>query len=138
MLDLVWRFKAWEDKKFRICAVCVQRELESQRHQLRQASQWADQAQRERISLCGELELKIRLSQENYTRCRQEFQELRRRCNREERLTQHRLEELSVQQRRDPDTVSRLLTQIRELQDKIDFLSDAREFHDPESGSNSG
>ena len=105
-----------------------QRELESQRHQWRQASQWADQAQRDRISLCGELELKNRLYQENYTKCRQEFQE----------LTQHRLEEHSVQQKRDPDTVSQLLTQLRELQDKIDFLSDAREFHDPELGSSSG
>ena len=43
-----------------------------------------------------------------------------------------------MQQKRDPDTVSQLLTQIRELQDKVDFLSDAREFHDPESGSSSG
>ena len=43
-----------------------------------------------------------------------------------------------MQQKRDPDTVSQLLTQIRELQDKVDFFSDAREFHDPESGSSSG
>ena len=43
-----------------------------------------------------------------------------------------------MQQKRDPDTVSQLLTQIKELQDKVDFLSDAREFHDPESGSSSG
>ena len=43
-----------------------------------------------------------------------------------------------MQERRDPDTVSQFLIQIRELQDKVYFLSHAREFHDPESGSNSG
>ena len=43
-----------------------------------------------------------------------------------------------MQQKRDPDSVSQLLTQIRELQCKADFLPDAREFHDPESGSSSG
>ena len=43
-----------------------------------------------------------------------------------------------MQQKRDPETVSQFLTQIKELQDKEDFLSDAREFHDPESGSRSG
>ena len=32
-----------------------QRELESQRLQLLEANQWADQAQRERIHLCSEL-----------------------------------------------------------------------------------
>ena len=130
--------KAWERRNSEFALYESQRELESQRHQLRQASQWAGQAQRERISWCGELELKNRLYQENYTRCRQEFQELRKLCSREERLTQHRLEEHSMQQKRDPDTVSQLLTQIRELQGKEDFLSDAREFHDPESGSSSG
>ena len=36
-----------------------------------------------------------------------------------------------MQQKRDSDTVSQLLTQIGELQEKEDFLSDAREFHDP-------
>ena len=61
---------------------------------------------------CGELELKNRLYQDNYTKSCQEFQELRKRCNGEERLTQHRLEEHSVQQKWDPDTVSQLPTQI--------------------------
>ena len=36
-----------------------------------------------------------------------------------------------MQQEQDPDTVIQLLTQIGELQEKVDFLSDAREFHDP-------
>ena len=35
-------------------------------------------------------------------------------------------------------TVSELMTQIRELQNKVNSLSDAREFYDSESGSSSG
>ena len=56
------------------------RELESQRRQLLEANQWADQAQRERIHLCSELEMKNRLHQECYARSCQEIEELRRRC----------------------------------------------------------
>ena len=37
---------------------------------------------------------------------------------------------LSLHQERNPTTVGQLLTQIQELQDKINFLSDAREFYD--------
>ena len=95
-LDLIWRFKAWEEKKIQNLR-CMSRNVSLNLNDInqRQASQWADQAQRERISLCGELELKIRLYQEKLHKgVVQEFQELRRRCNREERLTQHRLEEL--------------------------------------------
>ena len=54
------------------------RELESQRLQLHQANQSADQAQRDKISLYGELELRNRLLQENRTRDCQEIQELER------------------------------------------------------------
>ena len=50
--------KVWERRNSEFVLYESQRELASQRHQLRQASQWPDQAQRERISLCGELELK--------------------------------------------------------------------------------
>ena len=38
-----------------------QRELESQRRQQLKASQWAEQAQRQRIHLCSELDMKNRL-----------------------------------------------------------------------------
>ena len=61
------------------------RELESQRRQLVEANQWADQAQRERIHLCGELEMKNFLHQECYARSCQEIEELRRRCYKEEK-----------------------------------------------------
>ena len=43
----------------------INRELESQRLELYQANQWADQAQREKISLCGELEMSTGLFLEN-------------------------------------------------------------------------
>ena len=41
-------------------------------------------------------------------------------------------------QQRDPQTVSQLLAQMRESQDKVNSLSDAREFHDPETAGSSG
>ena len=40
-------------------------ELESQRLELYQANQWADQAQRERINLCGKIEMRNRQFQES-------------------------------------------------------------------------
>ena len=44
------------------------RGLESQRLQLLEANQWADQAQQERILLCSELKMKNRHHQERYAR----------------------------------------------------------------------
>ena len=61
-----------------------QRELGSQRRQLLEASQWAEQAQRERVHLCSEMEVKNRLHQECYAISRHEIEELRRRCFKEE------------------------------------------------------
>ena len=59
---------------------------------------------------------------------------LRRHCCEEsDRARQAKLDELSVMQQRDPQTVSQLLAQMRESQDKVNSLSDAREFHDPEN-----
>ena len=49
-----------------------------------------------------------------------------------------RIDELSMHQERNPTTVSQMMSQIRELQNKVISLSDAREFCDPESGSSSG
>ena len=54
------------------------RELESQRLEQHQANQWADQAQREKIKLCGELEMRNGLRHECQTRTSQEIEELRR------------------------------------------------------------
>ena len=43
----------------------INQEFESQLFQLQQANQWADQAQRDKISLCAELEMVNRLFREN-------------------------------------------------------------------------
>ena len=43
----------WEQRNADIALYEIKRELESQRLELYQANQWADQAQREKINLCG-------------------------------------------------------------------------------------
>ena len=49
-----------------------------------------------------------------------------------------RVDELSMQQERNPATESQLLTQIQDLQNKVKSLTDARDFYDPQTGSSSG
>ena len=83
--------------------------------------------------------MKNRPFQEDHARDCQEIEELRSICCEEpDRARQARIDELSMHQERNPTTVSQLLTQIQELQNKVNSLSDAREFYDPESGSSSG
>ena len=94
------------------------RELESQRRQLLEANQWADQAQRQRIHLCSELEMKNRLHQECYARSFQEIEELRRRCKDENEVTRQKLNEYSMQQDQESRTVSLLRDQVRKLQER--------------------
>ena len=80
-----------------------------------------------------------KLFQESRTKDCQEIEELRRRCCEEsDRALQSKLDELSMMQQRDPQTVSQLLAQMRESQDKVNSLSDAREFHDPETAGSFG
>ena len=55
----------WEKKNSDFAFQVINQECESQRFQLHQASRWADQAQRDKISLYGELELRKRLFQED-------------------------------------------------------------------------
>ena len=130
--------RRWEQRSSEIALHESYRELETQRLQLLQANTW-DNAQSERISLCGELEMRNKLFQESRTKDCQEIEELRRRCCEEsDRARQAKLDELSVMQQRDPQTVSQLLAQMRESQDKVNSLSDAREFHDPETAGSSG
>ena len=113
----------WERRNSVFALYESQCELECQRHQFRHASQWTDQAQRDIIRLCGELERKNRLHQECYTRNRQGIEELRRRCYKEEsNLSQYRLDEFSMLQERDPNTVSHLKDQIRELQEQVNLM----------------
>ena len=53
--------KQWEKTNSDTALCEINQEFESQRLQLQQANQWADHAQREKISLCGELEMRNRL-----------------------------------------------------------------------------
>ena len=45
------------------------------------------------------------------------------------------MDELSMKQQRNPHTVNQLMAQIKELQDKAASLTDASDFHDPETAS---
>ena len=82
---------------------------------------------------------KNRLFQESHAINCQEIDELRRICCEEsDRARRLRIDEMSLQQERNSTTVSQLLTQIQDLQNKVNSLSDAREFYDPETASNSG
>ena len=59
-------------------------QAESQRLQFLEDIQWTDQAQRERIHLCGELELEDHLHQECCARSCREIEDFKRRCCEEE------------------------------------------------------
>ena len=119
----------WEERNSDIALYEINQEFESQRVQPHQATRWADQDQSDRISLYGELELRNRLFQENHARDSQEIQEVRRICCEEtEQARQARSEELSVQQQRNPATVNQMMAQIRGSQNKVNSLSDARDF----------
>ena len=71
--------------------------LNFKKQQLMMANQWADQAQRERMHLCSDLEMKNRLHQKCYARSCQEMEELKRRCYQEENAAkQRKLEEFTA------------------------------------------
>ena len=73
--------------------------------------------------------MRNRLFQEDHARDCQEMKELRRICcEKLDRARQARIDELSLHQEKDPTTASQLMTQIRELQNKVNSLSDARDF----------
>ena len=80
----------WEQRKSDMALHETDQELESQRLELYQANQWADQAQREKMNLCGEMEMRSRLN----SHC-QEIEELRRICCEETgRARQIRIDEI--------------------------------------------
>ena len=92
----------------------------SQRLELYQANQWADQGQREKIHSCGELKMRNRLFQENRAGDCQEIEERRRICCEEaDRARRLRIDELSVQQEKNPTSVSQLLTHIQDFQNLV-------------------
>ena len=125
--------KHWDKRNSHKALHEANQEFESQRFQPHQGSRWADHAQRDKISLYGELELRNRLYQEDHARDCQEIEELPRICFEEtDRARQARIDELSMHQERNPTTVSHLLAQFQDLQNQVNSLSDARDFYDPE------
>ena len=113
-----------------------QRELESQKLQLSDANQWADQAQRERLHFCSEVEMKNRLHRECYARSCQEIEELRRRCQQEGNAVRRRkLGEFPMQHDQESRTVSVLQDQVRRLQERLEFIEDSKIFQDSDSPS---
>ena len=67
--------KHWEKRNYDIALCGVNQEFEPQRSQQQQASQWADQAQRDKGSLNGALEMKNRLFRENQAKDCQEIED---------------------------------------------------------------
>ena len=103
--------KNWETRNSETAFREINQEFESQRFQPHQASRWADQAQRDKNSLYRELVLRNRFFQEDHARDCQEIEELRRICCEEtDRARQARLDELCMQQQRNPTTVSQMMT----------------------------
>ena len=81
--------RRWERKSSETALHESHRELELQTLQLHQAHQWVIDAQREKIKLCRELELKNRIYHESRTRCCQEIEEMRRICCEETDRVRH-------------------------------------------------
>ena len=113
--------KHWEMRNSDIALCEIKQEYESQRlqqqqqQQQQQANQCAGQAQRKRMSLYGELEMRKRLLREHPAKDCQEIEELKRTCCEEiGPARQAGIDELSMQQERNPTTVGPLLAQIQD------------------------
>ena len=63
----------WEKRNSDIALHEINQEFESQRFHLHQASRWADQAQRDQISLHGDLELRSKLQSKFLVRHKEFF-----------------------------------------------------------------
>ena len=107
----------------------INREFGIQRLQLQQANQWADQVHRDKMSLYGDLEMRNRFFREkikqkiaNNLKNWEEF------VAKKQIEQQARIDELSMHQERKPTIVRQLVTQIQDLQNKANNLSDARGF----------
>ena len=101
----------------------INQEFESQRLQLQQANTWADQAQRDKISLHGELELRKSLVRENQAKDWQEIEELRRTgCEETDRVRPARIDELFMHLWRSPTTVSQMVDSNSGFVEKGVFL----------------
>ena len=83
--------------------------------------------------------LKSRLFQESHAKDCSEIEELGRNCREEtERSRQLGSDELFAQKKDEPSTVNQLLSQMQDLQDKVNDLNEEKEFYDPETASSRG
>ena len=102
---------SWERRNSDFALFETNQQLESQRLALHQANQWADQAQMENHRIFEELTMKSNLYQENHARNCQEIEELRRICCKQaERVSQLRIDDISMQKEENPSTVNQLLS----------------------------
>ena len=77
--------------------------------------------------------------QEDRARDCQEIQEFQKFCCAEaDRARQLKYDELCTQQKENPYAIDLVMAQIQDLQNKVNSLSDATEFYDPETASSSG
>ena len=65
----------WEKKNSDFAFQEINQKFLSQRFQLHQANRWVDQAQTEKISVCGELEMRNSIYQGSHTRTCQAIEE---------------------------------------------------------------
>ena len=137
--EVVMDRKSYERRNSDIALYETNQQLESQRLELHQVNQWADQARGANSRLFGELSTKHRIYQEHHARDGQKIRELRRICCKQaDRVRQLSIVELSMQKKENTSNVNQLLSQIQELQDKVNSLNAEKEFYDPETASSSG
>ena len=116
--------KSWERRNSDIAQYETNQQLESQRLELYQANQWAGQAQQENSRPFGEVSTKNRIHQEHHARDCQDRVKLRKICCKQaDRVRRLRIDEVSKQKKQNSSTVNQLLSQIQELQDKVNALN---------------
>ena len=119
----------WEKRNSDIALYDTNQEFGSQRLQLQRANQFADQAQRCKMSLFGEVEMRNGLFREHQAKdCRGIEEFVRICCEETDRARQARIDELFMHQEKNPTTVSQLLTQIRDLRNKVNSMPETIEF----------
>ena len=136
--NLIWT-EEWRMRNADIALCEIGMQLQPGGWNLYQAHPLSDQPQREKGWLCEDLEKRNRAFQEDRAGDCQETQELRRICCAEaDRARQLKYDEPSTQKEDNPSAVNQFMVQIQELQDKVNSLTDAKEFHDPETASSTG
>ena len=114
-------------------------QLHSQRMELYQENQLFDHSKREKNRLCTELDRRERVLQEDRMRTLQEIEELKNMCCTEAaRAKQLRMDELSILEKESQSTVTQLTVPIQKIPNKVNSLSDFKEFYDPETASSPG